>query len=89
MLGLLGDKLGSYCGGSFMPSPGLKLFLWNAEPLEALSRRVMWRTLGFETALASDGELNALGMSHEWDVVTWGCKREQYLEYMSAWVTIA
>lgn len=45
--------------------------------------------MGFrETALTSDGERNALGMSHEWDVVIWGCKREQSLESVSAWVTM-
>lgn len=38
MVGLLGDKLGSDCGGSFMPSIGLELFLRNAEPLEAFKQ---------------------------------------------------
>lgn len=47
MVGLLGAKLGSDCGGSLMPSIGLEFFLRHAEPLGALSRRVMWGILGF------------------------------------------
>lgn len=78
MVGLLGNKLGSDCGGSFMPSIGLEFFLRHAEPLEALSRESCGGDLSFrEMTLTSDGERNALGMSHEWDVVIWGARESR------------